>query len=128
MNSTDTHPYDATTVIRPAEMPLLCREDEATWSLHLDVGTVVFLEDDQVRRMVDDHLSQIVGGPFELGEIPDEATFTDAARTIALRVRADLTAADAEFRESTVRELGPELARVLSPADYETWLRRMQPA
>lgn len=117
MNSIDTNPYDAATVLRPAETPSLCLEDDQTWSLLLDHSAVVILEADQVRAIVDDYLSQIVGGPFELGEIPDEATFTAAANAIALRVRADAAIVEAERRadlEAFARTLRPELAvRVL---------------
>lgn len=109
-----TQPYGATTVIRPAETPSLCLEDDQTWSLLLDAGTMAILDADQVRAIVDNYTSQMAGGPFELGEIPDEAAFTAVANTIALRVRADAVADETEFREWAVRTVGPELAaRVL---------------
>ncbi len=83
--------HAASTVVTPDDTPQLYLDPDqddastpsARWTLLLDGDSVaVELDGDQARAIVDDYLSQIVSAPFEFGEIPDEATFVAAARTV----------------------------------------------
>ena len=52
------------TVIRPTDAPLICAQDDGTWNLDLpDAAATIILSTAQVRRIVDDFLSQQLGGP-----------------------------------------------------------------
>jgi hypothetical protein len=53
------------TVIRPADSPLVCQQDDGSWHLDLDDTATIVLSTDQVRRIVDDFLEQSLGGPIE---------------------------------------------------------------
>jgi hypothetical protein len=66
------------TVIRPEGVPLICAQEDGSWVLELvDEGVAVVLSAEQARRVVDDFLSQLLGGPSDdVDELPraDEDT------------------------------------------------------